>query len=63
MHLEVRERFALRSGNFNLQINVLRISYTIIFYTFLFHFYISCLDQPGIRDTRTQLAWVFSSKT
>ena len=41
MHLEVRERFALRSGNFNLQINVLRISYTIIFYTFLFHFYIS----------------------
>ena len=38
-----------------LQINIFHISYTIIFYPFLFHFYISCLDQPGIRKTKTQL--------
>ena len=26
----------------------------------LFHFYISCLNQPGIRETRTRLAWVLT---
>ena len=31
-----------------LEINIFHISYTIIFSSFLFHFYISCLDQPGI---------------
>ena len=42
-----------------LEINILHISYIIIFYPFLFHFYISCVDQPGIRETRTRLARVF----
>ena len=39
----------LLSGLSNLEINIFHISYTIIFYSFLFHFNISCLDQPGIR--------------
>ena len=63
LHLEVRELFSLRSGHPNLEINVFHISYTIIFYPFLFHFYISCLDQPGMMETRMQLAGVFNSRT
>ena len=41
----------LRSGDPKLEINIFHISYTIIYSPFLFHFYISCLDQPGIRET------------
>ena len=51
--------FPLFFGHYNLEINMFRISYTIIFYPFLFHFYISCLDQLGIRE-KTQMAWVFT---
>ena len=46
----------LLSGVSNLEINIFHISYTIIFYSFLFHFYISFLDQPGVRETKTELA-------
>ena len=35
----------------NLEINIFHIRYTIIFHPSLFHFHISCLDQPGIRET------------
>ena len=41
----------LFSGHPNLKINILHRSYTIIFYPFLFHFYISCSDQAGIKET------------
>ena len=63
LHLEVSELFFLRSGHPNLEINIFHISYTITFYPFLFYFYISCLNQPGMRETRMQLAQVFNSKT
>ena len=53
----------LLSGLSNLEINIFHISYTIIFYSFLFHFNISCLDQPGIRETKTQLERVFNFRT
>ena len=39
----------LLSRHYNLEINISHISYTIIFYPFLFHFYSSCPDQPEIR--------------
>ena len=55
LHLEVRESVSLLSGHPNLEINIFHISYAIIYYPFLFHFYISCLDQAGIMETRTQL--------
>ena len=35
----------------NFEINIFHIRYTIIFHPFLFHFYISSIDQPGIRET------------
>ena len=60
MNLEVMELFSLRSGHPKLEINIFHISFTIIFYPFLFHFYISFLDQPGIRETKMQLAGVNS---
>ena len=63
MHLEVRELVSLRFGHPNLEINIFHKSYTIIFYPILFHFYISCIDQPGMRETRIQLALVFNSRT
>ena len=47
----------------NLEINIFHISYTIIFYSFLFHFYISCPDRPGIRESETELPRVFNSST
>ena len=63
LHLEVSERFPLLSEQYNLEIYEFHITYTIIFYSFLFHFYISCLDQPGIRETKTQLERVFNFRT
>ena len=49
LHLEVRVLFSLHSGHLNLEINIFHIAYTVTFYPFLFHFYISCPDQPGKR--------------
>ena len=43
--------------------NILHISHTIIFSPFLFHFYIFCLDQRLIRETKTGLAWVLNCRT
>ena len=48
LNLEVMELFSLSSGHPNLELNIFHITYTIIFYPFLFHFYISCLYQSGI---------------
>ena len=42
-------RFPLCFGHPNLEINIFPISYTVISYQFLSHFYISCPDKPGIR--------------
>ena len=71
MHLEVREGFPLRSGHPNLEINIFQITNAIILlslnlllevklisYPFLCHFYISCLVQPGIKETRARLVRV-----
>ena len=63
LHLEVREWFPLLSGQYKLEINLFYIRYTNIFYPFLFHFYISCPDQPWIKETWTQLAQVLNSWT
>ena len=63
LHLEVRESFPLRSRDHKLEINIFHISYTIIFYPFLIHFYISCIDRRGIRETRTELARILNSIT
>ena len=62
-HLEVRELFPLLSGLSSLEINIFHISYNVIFYLFLFHFNISCQDQPGLRETKTHLAPVFNFRT
>ena len=51
LHLDVRKLFPLLSGLPRLKIKIFHRSYTIIFYPFLFHFNISCLDQPGITET------------
>ena len=49
--LEVRELFPLHSGYLTLEINTFHKCFTINFYPILFHFYTSCPDQPGIRET------------
>ena len=33
----------------------------LFYYSFLFHFYIFCLDQPGIGGTRRRLTYVLNS--
>ena len=62
MHLEVRECFPLRSGHSTLEINIFQIRNTIILYQIHFHFYISCLNRPGIRERKTRLARVLNSR-
>ena len=42
---------------------IFHVSYSITFYPFLFHFYISCVNQPRIRETKRQLALVLNSRT
>ena len=51
LHLEVRESFLLRSEHPHSEINLFHISYTVISYPFLFQFYISYLDEAGIKET------------
>ena len=63
LHLQVRELFPLRSRHLKLEKNISHICYNIIFPPFLFHFYIFCLDQRGIRETKTGLARVLNCRT
>ena len=63
LHLEVVESFLILSGHYNLRINIFHLTYTIIFYPVLFHFYIACLDHAGIRETKTGLARVLNCRT
>ena len=60
LHLEVRGSFPILSRHYNLGINIFHLTHTIFFYPLLFHFYIACLDQAGIRETKMQMAWVFT---
>ena len=50
-YLEVKGCFPPRSSDSSSEINSFHITSSIIFYTFLFHFYISCINKPGIRET------------
>ena len=50
LHLDVRECFPLLSGLSTLKLNILQIRSTIILYQLHFHFYISFLNPPGIRE-------------
>ena len=55
MDFRVFESALGSKGHPNLEIDIFHISYTSFVYPFLFPFCISCLDQPGIRETRMQL--------
>ena len=53
LKLEVTKSFPLCFGHPNLAMNIFHISFAIFPYRLLCHFYISFLNQPGVRERRT----------